>query len=189
MLFRFIHLFTRVPGLRIVAWHSSSQLRERDLASIRSELKVSHVLQGSVRRSGESIRIAVQLVDAETGDYVWSDSHDSEYRDILAVQEQIAKAIVSALRLRLGVKRTAAPTNPQAHTFCLWGRFYANKRTADGLRRSATYYEQAIEADGASASAHAGLADARPQQRRGALARLTPAQPGDRKSTRLNSSH
>jgi len=161
-----IHLLTRIPGLRVVAWGSASRLRgrEQDLAGIRQQLKVGCVLRGSVRRTLVRVRVTAQLIDAESGSYLWSEAYDRELQNVFAIQEEMARAIVDTLQLRLssqfgaGVVRKPPPL--KCYNFCLQGRFHANKRTAEGLRKSIACYAQAIAADGTCAEAYAGLADA-----------------------------
>jgi serine/threonine-protein kinase len=161
-----IHLLTRIPGLRVVAWGSASQLRgrEQDLAGIREQLKVGSVLRGSVRRTPTRVRVTAQLIDAESGSYLWSEAYDREIQNVFAIQEEMARAIVDTLQLRLGSPFAAGvvrkPPALKCYNFCLQGRFHANKRTAEGLRKSIACYAQAVAADGLCAEAYAGLADA-----------------------------
>jgi len=161
-----IHLLTRIPGLRVVAWGSASQLRgrEQDLAGIRQKLKVGSVLRGSVRRTTTRVRVTAQLIDAESGSYLWSEAYDRQLQNVFAIQEEMARAIVDTLQLRLssqfGAGVVRKPPALKCYNFCLQGRFHANKRTADGLRKSIACYAQAIAADGLCAEAYAGLADA-----------------------------
>jgi TolB-like protein/Tfp pilus assembly protein PilF len=160
-----IHLLTRIPRLRVVAWSSMSQLRgrEQDLAGIRQQLKVATVLRGSVRQTFGRVRVTAQLIDAESGAYLWSEAYDRQLENVLAIQEEMARAIVDTLQLTLawrGVDIAQRTSNPECYNLCLKGRFHANKRTPDGLRQSVASFEQAIAADDSSAIAYAGLADA-----------------------------
>jgi tetratricopeptide (TPR) repeat protein len=109
------------------------------------------------------VRVMAQLIDTGSGAYLWSEGFDRSTRDVLAIQEEIARAIVGTLRLALdfaGV-RVAAPRklNVECYNLCLQARFHARGRTGSGLRKSLECYEQAIEKDPGSSSAHAGLAD------------------------------
>jgi len=159
---------TRLQGLRVVAWHSSSQFRgrEQDLRAIHGELNVDVVLRGSVRRSAARVRVTAQLIDTGSGAYLWSEAFDRNLDDVVAIQEEIARAIVETLKLALNPRRETAPAtrtkrvNMECYNLCLQGRFYAQGRTASGLRRSLDCYSAAIAADPESATAHAGLADA-----------------------------
>ncbi len=160
-----IHLLTRIPRLRVVAWSSMSQLRgrEQDLAGIRQELKVDTVLRGSVRRTHARVRVSAQLIDTESGNYLWSEAYDRQLENVLAIQEEMARAIVDTLQLRLAWRASTLArqtSNPESYNLCLLGRFHANKRTRDGLLQSVACFEQAIAADDRSAIAYAGVADA-----------------------------
>ncbi len=160
-----IHLLTRIPQLRVVAWSSMSQLRgrEKDLAGIRQELKVATVLRGSVRRTPARVRVTAQLIDTASGNYLWSEAYDRQLENVLAIQEEMARAIVDTLQLTLawrGGGATRKAPDLKCYNLCLQGRFHANKRTPDGLRQSALCFEQAVAADASSADAFAGLADA-----------------------------
>ena len=161
-----IHLLTRIPGLRVVAWDSAAQLRgrESDLAGIRERLNAAVALRGSVRRGLGRVRVTAQLIDTASGEYLWSQNWDREAQDVFSIQEQMAAAIVGTLEPALtlgqfpGLPRKAV--NPECYNLCLQGRFHAHGRTLEGLRKSAACYEQAIAADSSSAVAYAGLADA-----------------------------
>ena len=160
-----IHLLTRIPQLRVVAWNSMSHFRgrEQDLAGIRQQLKVATVLRGSVRRTPGRVRVTAQLIDAESGAYLWSEAYDRQLENVLAIQEEMARAIVDTLQLTLASRASGLAqqtSNPECYNLCLQGRFHANKRTGDGLSQSAACFEQAIAADDRSAIAYAGLADA-----------------------------
>jgi len=160
-----IHLLTRIPRLRVVAWDSMSQLRgrEHDLAGIRQELKVASVLRGSVRRTETRVRVTAQLIDTESGHYLWSEAYDRQLENVLTIQEEMARAIVETLQLTLAMRSGATARKApdlKCYNLCLQGRFHANKRTPDGLRQSVLCFEQAIATDDSSAEAYAGLADA-----------------------------
>jgi TolB-like protein/Flp pilus assembly protein TadD len=157
-----IHLLTRIPGLRVVAWSSMSQLRgrEQDLAGIRQELKVATVLRGSVRRTPARVRVTAQLIDTESGSYLWSEAYDRQLENVVGIQEEMARAIVNTLQLTLvwrseGAARKAP--NLKCYNLCLQGRFHGNKRTPEGLRQSLLCFEQAVAADESSAEANVGL--------------------------------
>ena len=161
-----IHHLTRVPGLRVVAWSTASQLKGRaDVRAVAEQLQVATVLTGSVRKSGNRVRVTAQLIDTADGAYLWSEAYDREMRDLFAIQEEISWAIVNALRLRL-TEGAGAPRlgrllyNVEAYDLYLKGRFHWNLRSADGLRRSAQYFEEAIARDPDFALGYAGLADA-----------------------------
>jgi TolB-like protein len=149
-----IHELTRIPRLRVVAWHSASRLKghEQDLDTIRQQLKADVVLTGSVRRAGDRVRIAAQLVDTVSGYYLWSESYDRELQDLFAIQQEIARSIVTTLTRALGDERRLrlldrATSNPEAYNLYLKGRFFLNRRTEEGLRRGVESFGLAIERD------------------------------------------
>ena len=156
-----IHRLTRAPGLRVLAWPSASRLRGRDedLRGIRDQLGVDLALRGSVRRSGGRVRITAQLVDAASGQFRWSESYDRDMSDLLAIQEEIAAAIVSTLKLALSSPSRPGRADVESHNLCLKGRYLAGRRTLDSIRKSVACFEQAAAIDPESATAYAGLAD------------------------------
>lgn len=155
-----IHTLTTVQDIRVVAWNSATQLRgaAQDLAAVRRQFQVAYVLTGSVR-IGTSLRVRAQLIDTQTGAYLWSETFDRQMQDILTIQEEIARAIVRTLHARLATL-TRGSARLTSHDYYLKGRYHWHRRTPDDLTRSATYFEAAIEADPHSALAHSGLADA-----------------------------
>ena len=123
------------------------------------------MLEGSVRKSGNRLRVSAQLSSAKDGYQLWSDSYDRDLADVFAVQEEIARAIVSALRVRLGAKPDSVlavqPTrNLEAYDLYLKGRFAWNQRTGGALKEAVRYLEQAVALDSSFATAWSALADA-----------------------------
>jgi TolB-like protein/Flp pilus assembly protein TadD len=159
-----IHALTRVEALTVVAWNSAARMKgqQEEIGRIREQLNVSHILRGSVRRTGDRVRIAAQLVDTSDGVYLWSETFDRLARDLFTIQEEIARAIVVALKLRLsGVRLTTSkPRNIEYYNLYLKGRFYWNERTSEGMKRCLAYFDQAIQLDDTCALAYTGLADA-----------------------------
>jgi serine/threonine-protein kinase len=161
-----ILLLTRVKGLRVVAWYSASQFRgrEQDLSSIRQNLKAAAILQGSVRRTGDRVRVTAQLIDTSSGSYLWSEGFDRDMHDVMRIQQEIARAIVETLQLAwIPAQTGAAPPahiNLESYNLCLQARFHLNTRTQEGILKSLACYERAAESDPESAVAHAGIADA-----------------------------
>jgi TolB-like protein/Tfp pilus assembly protein PilF len=162
-----ITALSRVEGIRVAARTSSFQFKGRqvDVREVGRRLDVGSVLEGSVRRSGDRVRITAQLVGARDGYQLWADAYDREVADVFAVQEEIARAIISALQVRLGVRGSevlrARPTgDAEAHDLYLKGRFAWNQRTAAGMQEAVKYLEQAVARDSAFAPAWAALADA-----------------------------
>jgi serine/threonine-protein kinase len=162
-----ITALSRVEGIRVAARTSSFQFKGRqvDVREVGRQLDVASVLEGSVRRSGNRVRITAQLVSARDGYQLWADAYDRELADVFAVQEDIARSIISALQVRLGTRRSEAlrarPTSDLgAYDLYLKGRFAWNQRTAAGMLEAVRYLEQAAARDSAFAKAWAALADA-----------------------------
>ena len=161
-----IHRLTKVDGLMVVAWRSAAKLKGQryDVREIGRQLNVSAVLVGSVRGCPDRIRVTVQLIDASSGHYLWSETYDRSIEDLFAIQEEISTAIVKTLPASLMDRPpTSAARKPahnlEAYNLYLKGRYQWNKRTTDGLNRGAQLFEQAIAIDPALALAYAGLAD------------------------------
>ena len=156
-----IHRLTRIRDLRVVAWNTALQVRgrEHDLGEIRRLLNVRTVLRGSVRRDANRVRVTAQLVESESGTVLWSEVYDRNIESVFAIQDEIARAIVQALQLRFTAQRTDSTPDLAYYNLCLQGRFFANKRTKEGLQKSAERFEEAIRLDASGARAHAGLAD------------------------------
>jgi TolB-like protein/Tfp pilus assembly protein PilF len=158
---------SQVEGLRVAARTSSFQFKggSADVREVGRRLDVGAVLEGSVRKSGNRMRIAAQLVSVADGYQLWSQAYDRELTDVFAVQEEIARAIVEALRVKLGVTEgaalSAAPTKDlEAYDLYLKGRFAWNQRTAAAMTEAVRYLEQAVARDSGFARAWAALADA-----------------------------
>jgi serine/threonine-protein kinase len=160
-----IHSLTRVRELRVVAWQSAARMkgREEDLDAIREKLRVETILRGSIRCSGDRLRITAQLIDAANGYYLWSEAWDRSAADVFAIEEEIAQAIVNTLRGRLlpesPVRLTPKATSIECYNLYLKGRFHWNKRTPDGLRLGLRCFEEAVSLDPDWALGWAGLGD------------------------------
>ncbi len=162
-----ITTLSQVEGLRVAARTSSFQFKggNADVREVGRRLDVGAVLEGSVRKSGNRMRIAAQLVSATDGYQLWSQAYDRELTDVFAVQEEIARSIVEALRVKLGIAEgdalSSAPTKDlEAYDLYLKGRFAWNQRTAAAITEAVNYLEQAVARDSAFARAWAALADA-----------------------------
>jgi serine/threonine protein kinase/tetratricopeptide (TPR) repeat protein len=158
---------SQVRGLRVAARTSSFQFKGRnaDVREIGRKLDVGAVLEGSVRRSGNRLRVSAQLINAKDGYQLWSESYDRDLADVFAVQEDVARSIVAALRVRLAPTRDSAlavrPTHDlQAYDLYLKGRFAWNQRNGPALQDAVRYLEQAVARDSTFARAWAALADA-----------------------------
>jgi tetratricopeptide (TPR) repeat protein len=125
---------------------------------------VDAVVEGTVLRAGDQVRITAQLIDASTDKHLWSQSYQGELKDTLALQDRVARAIAEQIQINLTPREQAAlkgvrVVNPEAYESYLKGRFFWNKRTADGLRVALAYFNQAIEEDHNYAQSYSGLAD------------------------------
>jgi len=157
------------PGLKVIARTSSFSFKGKsdDIPTIASKLNVANVLEGSVRRSGSHLRISTQLIRADSGQSLWSETFDREFKDVFAIQDEIAVAVVSALKLKLAGGQTAAgahgTTNPEAYNAYLLGRnLYIRsayiQSTETGYRQAIEAYQKAINLDPRYADAYAELA-------------------------------
>ena len=163
-----IMALTQVKGLRVAARTSSFAYKNRneDLATIGRTLGVSSVLQGSVRRAGNRVRVTVQLMNAQDGFQLWSERFDRDLDDIFAIQDEIARGIVDQLQVTLGIKQAtlplvARPTDDlEAYQLYLRGREASVLRSPASLRRAIEYFKQALARDPNYARAHVGLAEA-----------------------------
>ena len=161
-----IEALTRVGELRVVSRTSAFAFKgkEEDIRRIGERLNVSHVIEGSVRKVGNMLRISAQLINVADGYHLWSDRYDREMKDVFAIQAEIAEMIVNALKIRLvGDQSTplVKPTtqNLEAYNLYLKGRYFWNKRTEDELKKGMVYFQQAIEKDPNYALAYVGVAD------------------------------
>ncbi len=162
-----LNALAKVDGLRVAARTSAFAFKgkEDSLSEIGRALGVTTVLEGSVRTSGNRMRIAVQLANAADGFHVWSERYDREMTDIFDVQDEITLSVVDALKIRLfGDERVAAlkrgTEDAEAYQLYLKGRYKWNQRTAASLREAVEFYRRAIAQDPGYALAYAGLAEA-----------------------------
>jgi TolB-like protein len=136
----------------------------RSVREIAADLDVKGIVEGTVLRSGERVRISVQLVDATTDKHLWAEIYDRDLRDILELQTEVASSIVREIQATVTPPEQAQlarrhEVDPEVYEAYLKGRFFWNKRTPDGMRRGAEYFQQAIEKDPDYAPAYAGLGD------------------------------
>jgi TolB-like protein/DNA-binding SARP family transcriptional activator len=159
-----IGLLGRVDGLRVAARLSSFALRNRrlDARSMGDTLRVATLLEGSVRRDGDQMRVTARLVDVATGYQLWSRSYDRKVSDAIALQHEIASAIVGALQLRLSPSQVAgfarAPDDPEVHDLYLRAAHARNKLTREEMLKAVDYFDRAIRLDSSYAPAYAGKA-------------------------------
>jgi TolB-like protein/DNA-binding SARP family transcriptional activator len=160
-----IHTLSQMEGLRVIARTSAFQFRGQspDVRSVGERLGVELVLEGSVRRSGDRVRITAQLVSTDDGSHLWSRTYDRSLGDVLAVQEEIARAIAGALRLRLAGTPSLVDRhseNQEAYHLYLKGLHALNQRTPERARQALDFFQQALALDPGYALAHAGIAQA-----------------------------
>ena len=150
--------------LRVIARTSSFALRDPalDVAEIARRLQVTHVLEGSVRKSGDTVRVTAQLIAASDSSHVWSETFDRRIQDLLAVQDEIAVAVATALQITLsGDSATPrAPASPEAYEKFLQAEFFYYRRAPGDVERALSYYEQAVALDPQFARAWASLSGA-----------------------------
>jgi tetratricopeptide (TPR) repeat protein len=148
--------------LRVAARRSSFWFRgkEAELGEIAQKLNVEHVLEGSVRRDGNRVRITAELIDAGDGFTVWSETFDREMQGIFAVQDEITRSIVEALKLRLDISALPTSRSPDAYDVYLQGLFYSDKSTEEALQQSLEFFERALEKDPQLSRAWTGIAKA-----------------------------
>jgi adenylate cyclase len=154
---------SKVEGLRVVARTSSFSFKGKnvDVAEIGQKLNVQNVLEGSLRREGNRIRITAQLVNARDGFHIWSDTFERELQGVFAVQDEITRSIVSALKIKLAVAPPAhAQQNTEAYDLYLQGLYLSNKSDEESLRKSLSLFQRALEIDPNFARAWTGIAKA-----------------------------
>jgi TolB-like protein len=158
-----ITALTRVAGLKVVARTSSFTFKGRadDIRGIGAALQVDTAIEGSLRRQQDLLRVHVQLVNVQDGCHIWAAKYERRITGVFQLQEEIAAAIVSALKMELPKQRPAAPrtVDPEAHALYLKGRFWWHRWNPEALRKAAAFFQQAIERDPTYAGAYSGLAD------------------------------
>ena len=163
-----INALAKVPGLRVPGRTSCFAFKgknEEDIfRKVGDQLHVDTVLEGSVRKAGDKLRVTAQLINVSDGYHLWSEDYDGDVRDIFTFQSNVAQRVVEALQVKLGVEAARAlakkPTeNPEAHRLYLLGRYEFGKYSEAGWTSSIRYYEQALKLDPNYALAYCGLAD------------------------------
>lgn len=161
-----LNLLAKTPNLRVAARTSSFQFKgqNQDVQKVAAQLGVETILEGSVRKSGNRLRITAQLIDGTEGFHIWSETYDRNLDDIFAVQDEIARAIVTALKETLGIaaamtpaKMTVPTLNMEAHSSYLLGRHSLEKRTRESLALALESFRHAIELDTDYAPAWVGI--------------------------------
>jgi TolB-like protein/Tfp pilus assembly protein PilF len=156
----------KVADLKVIARTSTQRFKSapENLSDIAKQLGVANILEGSVQKVGDQVRVNVQLINALTNAHLWADIYDRKLTDIFAVESDIAKSIADTLQAKLSSSAehvlASRPTeNPEAHELYLKGRYFWNRRTGANLQKAADYFQQAIGKDPAYALAYSGLAD------------------------------
>jgi TolB-like protein/DNA-binding winged helix-turn-helix (wHTH) protein/Flp pilus assembly protein TadD len=156
----------QISALRVISSRSVMLYKDVDkpLADIARELSVQAVVEGSVLRSGDRVRITAQLIRVPADEQMWAQSYEGELRDTLALQSKVAQAIAERIQATLSRRQQDAlrrprTVSPDAYEAYLKGRYFWNKRTGDGLKKAIDYFSRAIEADPTYAEAYSGLAD------------------------------
>lgn len=158
---------SKLGDLKVISHTSVMQYKGKHepLPQIARELNVDAVVEGAVQLSGNHVRISAELVDGRSDQHIWADNYDRDLSDVLLLQSDVARDIAKQIDLRLTPQQQqrlandAHPVNPDAYQAYLLGRYYWNKRTADGLAQAGQYFQQSIQKDPNYAPAYAGLSD------------------------------
>jgi len=156
----------KVADLKVISRTSTQRFKSapNDLRQIAQQLGVANILEGSVQKANDQVRVNVQLINALTDAHLWAETYDRKLTDIFAVESEIARTVAETLRAKLTATAehvlASRPTeNPEAHQLYLKGRFYGSKRTAKDAQKSIEYFKQAVAIDSNYALAYAGLAE------------------------------
>jgi len=158
---------SQIRALKVISRTSVMQYKKtsKRLPEIARELGVDAIMEGSVLREGEHVRVSVELIDGATDEHLWAKEYENEYRSILVLQNEVARAVTQQIKVRLTPQEQAVLTaahavDPEVHENYLKGRYYFNERSDEGLNKSIAYFQQAITRDPNYALAYCGLADA-----------------------------
>jgi TolB-like protein/Flp pilus assembly protein TadD len=157
---------SKIADLKVISRTSTQRYKTapNNLSEIGKQLGVANILEGTVQKAADQVRVNVQLINAETDSHLWADKYDRKLADIFAVESEVATKIAETLQAKLtGAEQhaiVARPTeNSEAYQLYLKGRYFGNKLTPDGFQKAIEYFQQAIEKDPAYALAYAGLSD------------------------------
>jgi len=160
-----ITTLSKISALKVISRTSVMQFKgtKKPVPEIASALRVDAVLEGSVRRAGQRVRITAQLISAATDTPMWAESYERDLRDVLALQSEVARAVAGEIRAALTPQEragltSARPVNPEAHEEYLKGRFYLNKMTPEGYEKGLAHLKKAVEIDPKNPLAYAALA-------------------------------
>lgn len=156
----------KIKALRVISRTSAMQYRgaRKSLPQIARELNVDAVMEGSVMRSGVRVRITTQLIHAAADQHLWAESYERDFRDLLSLQDEIARQVANDIRIVITPEETvrlgkARQVNPEAHDWYLKARYHWNKRTEESVRKAISFFQRAIDCDPTNAHGYAGLAD------------------------------
>jgi TolB-like protein/Tfp pilus assembly protein PilF len=156
----------KVADLKVISRTSTQHFKSapENLPQIAKQLAVANILEGSVQKANDQVRVNVQLINALTDAHLWADTYDRKLTDLFAVESDIAKSIADTLQAKLSrsaehVLASHPTENPEAHELYLKGRYFWNRRTGENLKKAADYFQQAIGKDPKYALAYSGLAD------------------------------
>ncbi|MCJ7815589.1 MAG: hypothetical protein MUP31_06010 [Xanthomonadales bacterium] len=162
-----LNLLVKLPELRVASRTSSFIFKGKEVSipTVAKELRVDSVLEGSIRRAGDRVRITAQLIDAASDSHLWSETYDREMKDVFAIQDDIAQSITDALQITLSPKerraiQNVATSDARAYDFYLRGRSYMFTMTQRDYEHAIGMFNQAISLDAKYALAYAGIADA-----------------------------
>jgi TolB-like protein len=162
-----LNLLSGIPELRVAARTSSFSFKDEnsDVRTIGEKLNVDHILEGSVRKAGDALRITAQLIEAESGFHLWSQRYDRKFEDVFAIQDEIAAAVVDALKISLlGEVSNVKQINPEAYALYLQGKHFYDRRTQEGFARAVDAFQAALNLEPEYAPAWNGLSEAYFQQ-------------------------
>ncbi|HVU15321.1 MAG TPA: TIR domain-containing protein [Candidatus Didemnitutus sp.] len=157
-----LNLLAKIPALHVTSRSSAFSFKGKnvEIPEIARQLHVAHVLEGSVRKSGNKLRITAQLIDARTDTHLWSETYDRSLDDIFAVQDEIAAAVTAQLKVTLlGAAPKAKAMDPKAYALCLQARQLFYQNTVESLAQAVALFRQALAIDSSAAAAWGGLAD------------------------------
>ncbi|HLF47008.1 MAG TPA: tetratricopeptide repeat protein [Chitinophagaceae bacterium] len=158
-----INLLAKIPELKVIGRTSSFSFKSKndDLRSIAQKLGVAHILEGSVRKDGNMIRVTSQLIRADDGSHLWSEKYDRDLEGIFKLQDEIAGAVVKQLKLKLLIAPSGAVSSAdvKVHNLILQGNYFAEKRDKENLARALDFYLQALSIDSSNARSWAAIAE------------------------------
>lgn len=159
-----INLLAKIPELKVIGRTSSFSFKGKneDLRNIAEKLGVAHILEGSVRKDGNQIRVTAQLIRADDGTHLWSEKYERELEGLFKLQDEIAAAVVKELELRLftAPSRTGTSSNVEVHNLILQGNYFYDKLDKENVARAVEFYNKALSIDSTDARAWASLANA-----------------------------